>query len=83
MAINCDPAALVAAAKCFDCIPHRMQKAVELYLLAQTASALNPNVSTDPATLVKAAKCFSCVPKPMEEPLEEYLLCQLAAASGA
>lgn len=83
MAINCDPAALVAAAKCFDCIPHRMQKAVELYLLAQMANGANPAISTDPATLVNAAKCFSCVPKAMEQPLEDYLLCQIAAASGA
>lgn len=83
MAVNCDPAALVAAAKCFECIPLSMQKAVELYLLAQIANGVNMAVSTDPATLVKAATCFKCVPTSMEEPVEEYLLCQIALASGA
>lgn len=73
MAVNCDPAALTAAAKCFECIPESMQKAVELYLLAVIAGG-----SLDPATLVRLAKCFCQIPKPMQQPVEEYLLCQIA-----
>lgn len=81
--VNCDPAALVAAAKCFECIPHKMQKAVELYLLAIAANITTGGItSTDPATLVKAAKCFACIPKSMEEPVQLYLECQIAKASG-
>jgi hypothetical protein len=72
MAVNCDPAALVAAAKCFECIPESMQKPVELYLLAVAAGG-----TLDPATLVRNAKCFNCIPKSMREPVEEYLLCQI------
>ena len=72
MAVNCDPSALVAAAKCFECIPPSMQKSVELYLLAVAAGG-----SLDPSTLVRNAKCFSCIPKSMREPVEEYLLCQI------
>lgn len=83
MAIVCDPATVVKAANCFQCVPHPMQKPTELYLLAQIAHALNAAVSTDPATLVKAANCFQCIDKRMREPVEEYLLCQIAAAAGA
>lgn len=73
MAVNCDPAALVAAAKCFECIPESMQKSVELYLLAVIAGG-----SQDPATLVRQAKCFSCIPKSERENVENFLLCQIA-----
>ncbi len=73
MAVNCEPAALVAAAKCFTCIPKSEQKHVELYLLAVAAGG-----STDPATLVKAAKCFECIPREMQEDVELYLLCKIA-----
>ena len=72
MALNCDPSALVAAAKCFECIPESMQKSVELYLLAVIAGG-----SLDPATLVKNAKCFMCISKSMRDSVEEYLLCQI------
>ena len=70
--VNCDPAALVAAAKCMECIPESMQKPVELYLLAVIAGG-----STDPATIVNAAKCFTCIPRSMRDAVEEYLLCQI------
>lgn len=72
MAVNCDPASLATAAKCFSCIPRQMQKPVELYLLAVAAGG-----SLDPATLVKAAKCFCQIPPQMRDPVEAYLLCQL------
>lgn len=73
MAVNCDPAALVAAAKCFQCIPPGMEKPVELYLLAQAASA-----GTDVAAIVRAAKDFKSIPKEMQEVVELYLLCKAA-----
>lgn len=73
MAISCDPAALVAAAKCFECVPPEMQKPLELYLLALAAA-----VDTSPAgvqALVANAKCFTCIPRSMRDAVEEYLLC--------
>jgi len=78
MAISCQPADLVKAAKCFACLPISMQKPVELYLMALAAGG-----SLDPATLVKAAKCFSCIPKAQREAVEDYLLCQWANKSGS
>lgn len=77
MSISCDPASLVAAARCFECIPESMQKPVELYLLAVAAGG-----SLDPATIVKAAKCFSCIPKSERQSVENYLLCQWANKQG-
>jgi len=75
MAVNCDPAALVAAAKCFECIPPSMQKPVELYLLA-VANGLATDINGVRA-IETAAKCFNCIPKQMREPVEAYLLCSL------
>jgi hypothetical protein len=66
---------MVAAAKCFECIPIALQKPVELYLLAVAAG-----VDTSPTgvkALVANAKCFDCIPKAMREPVEAYLLCAL------
>ena len=76
MALTCDPAALVTAAKCFDCIPRDMQEPLELYLLAVIAGG-----SLDPATLVKAAACFQCIPKSERENVREYLLCKAAGGT--
>jgi hypothetical protein len=78
MAVNCDPAAIVAASKCFGCIPKSERAAVELYLLAVLAKG-----SLDPATLVSQSKCFSCVPREMREAVQIMLLCNAATAAGA
>lgn len=78
MAVPTDAAGLVAAAKCFDCIPKSERDAVELYLLAVIAGG-----SLDPATLVKQAKCFSCIPREMREPVRLMLACNAATAAGA
>lgn len=75
--VNCDPAALVSAAKCFD-IDRKAQVAVELYLLAVLAGG-----SLDPATLVRQARCFSCIPREMRDAVEIMLLCNAATAAGA
>jgi hypothetical protein len=73
MAITCDPAALVAAAKCFNCIPKQMQKPVELYLLAVAAGG-----SLDPKVIEAAAAPFRAIPRQMQEVVEQYLLCKIA-----
>lgn len=70
-ALNCDPAALVAAAKCFECIPREMRKTVELFLLARL------NGLSDPAAITAAAAAFRSIPREMQESVEIYLLCKL------
>jgi hypothetical protein len=75
MAVDCSPGALVAAAKCFECIPPSMQKPVELYLLA-VANGLATD-KNGVQTIVQNAKCFTCIPKALRDPAEEYLLCAL------
>lgn len=37
--MNCEPEDLIAAAKCYRCIPRGMQASVQLYLLASIANA--------------------------------------------
>lgn len=39
--VNCDPNELMAAAKCFRCIPKGLQRAVQLYLLCQIVKKKN------------------------------------------
>jgi hypothetical protein len=82
MAVTCDSATLVAASKCFDCIPVKMRKPVQLYLLASMSNQLS-GTSMDPATLVQLAKCFQCIPRSFQDVLVNYLECQIASASGA
>lgn len=77
MSIDCDPNALMQAAKCFSCIPKGSQEEVMVYLLAQIAGG-----STDPATLMQEAKCFKCIPKGELEEVMAYLLCQVSLNTG-
>lgn len=75
-ALSCDPAALVAAAACFDCIPKSMEMPVSLYLLAVKAGLATDKIGV--AAIVAGAKCFSCIPKSEYSDVELYLLCKLA-----
>ena len=70
--LTCDPAALVADAKCFSCIPKEMQGPVIIYLLADISGS-----TLDPAALVRAAKCFQCIPREVIEDVQTFLLCQI------
>lgn len=70
--INCDPASLVDAAKCFECIPRGMEGPVTIYLLNQI-SGLN----LTPAQLVDAAKCNRCIPPGQQNEIIIWLLCQI------
>lgn len=76
--VDCDPNALLAASKCFKCIPVGEQGAVMLYLLAIIAGE-----TTDPDLLLAKAKCFKCIPPGMQGPVMNYLLCQIATIEGA
>lgn len=74
MAIACDSASLVAAAKCFDCIPPAELLGVQTYLLALKAGI------TDYRALVASAKCFEeCIPHQYQTAVQNYLLTQILA----
>ena len=74
--IDCDPAAIAEAAKCF-CLPEPAARAATLYLLNQI-SGLN----LTPAQLAENSKCF-CLNEKASRGAELYLLCQIANAAGA
>jgi len=79
MAISCDPATIVAQAKCFNCVPPQMRKPVELYLLATIGGLATDKAGV--AAIVKAAACFQCITPEEKFMVEAYLLAQLAGCS--
>jgi hypothetical protein len=79
MPLNCDPAAAVAAAKCWDLDPS-LRDQVELYLLAVIAGL--PTDKAGVAAAVQASKCWN-IDKSLVEPVKLFLTCQAAAAAGA
>lgn len=72
MAISCEPADLIAASKCFVCVPKGMQNEVIIYLLQQIAG----NTQT-PNELLESAKCLKCLPPGTLPEIQVYLLCQI------
>lgn len=78
MAVNCDPAALVEAAKCYKCIPTGTQSEVMIMLL-NVISGLN----LTPQQLMERASCYKCIPTGMQPEVHTMLLCEIATASGA
>lgn len=70
MSVDCDPNALMQAAKCM-CIPPGKELEVMVYLLQQIAG----DTST-PSELMAKAKCI-CIPKGKTEEVMVYLLCQI------
>lgn len=71
--VNCDPNALMAQAKCLECIPPGLQAEVQTFLLAVIAGG-----SLDPNVLMAQAKCFRCIDG-MHPEVQTYLLCQILA----
>ena len=76
MAVNCDPNALLEAAKCFKCIPVGMQNPILIYLLSESLVVEGGTVPTI-QQLLDGAKCYKCIPKETQEEVITYLLCQL------
>ena len=76
MALVCDPAALVAAAKCFQCLTAGEHRMVQTYLLAVAAGG-----STDPKVLLPLAKCFACLTTGEQELVQLYLECKIAGGT--
>ena len=77
-ALSCDPAALVAAAKCGTCLGPKTHLEIQTYLLTLIAG-----VSPDLPTLTQASKCFKCVPSETLLEIQTYLLCQIVNAAAA
>ncbi len=75
MAVDCDPAALATAAKCYCYQDERQVDSILIYLLAQIAG----NTAT-PSALAAAAKCYCFSDRPSRDAVITYLLCQIAAA---
>lgn len=73
MSVDCDPNALMQAAKCM-CIPSGMEGQVMIYLLQQIAG----DTST-PKELLEKAKCM-CISEGKTEEVMVYLLCQILNA---
>lgn len=77
--IDCSPAAVAEAAKCFCIYDDQQQAAVELYLLARLAGG-----SMDPKTLMAeaaAAGFMGIQDKQMQEGLKILLLCNAVNAA--
>lgn len=75
--IDCDPNALLDAAKCFKCIPKGLEPEVMIYLL-NVISGLN----LTPQQLMTEAKCYKCIPKGMQEAVMTFLLCNIATTEA-
>lgn len=73
MATPCDPATVVAGAKCFACLTSKQRDLIKTYLLAVIAGG-----STDPETLLAEAKCFDCLTRKQLRMVSTHLLCQIA-----
>jgi len=69
----CDYQSILAAAKCFECIPPGAQQGIQTYLLSQISGA-----STNPTALMNAARCIaSCIPPGMLNEVKTRLLCEV------
>jgi hypothetical protein len=73
-AVPTDPDALMAASKCYKCIPAGTQPEVIIYLLNQILGT-----GLTPDQLMANAKCYKCIPAGMQLEVQTYLLDQLAS----
>ena len=73
-ALNCDPAAIAAASKCY-CLPEKEHRGAVVYLLNQI-SGLN----LTPAQLAAASKCF-CMNEKSSDAAILYLVCNISNAT--
>ncbi len=81
MAVACDPASLMAAAKCFSCLTPRQQLQVMTYLSAVlNGSATDKN---GVAALLKASACFGCLSTHQLEQVLAWEWCQIGVVVGA
>lgn len=74
--INCDPAALALAAKCY-CSPENVQRAEMIWLMMQIAG-----LNLTPSELAERSKCF-CMDEQSSRAAMLYLTCAAAQAVGA
>lgn len=71
--MTCDPATLIQEAKCYKCIPPRIQAAVQTYQFASLAGG-----TMDPNQLVQEAKDFiGKIPPGLQMAVQIKLLCDI------
>lgn len=79
----CDPATLIAAAKCwFSCGDRAQNDAIEIVFLCAIRDG-DTSIVCDPATLQAQAQCIlQCIPQGMMAAVKLGLLCSIAANGG-
>lgn len=81
MAVACDSASLMAAAKCFSCLTPKQQLQVMCYLSAVlNGSATDKN---GVSALLAASKCFVCLSTVQMQIILAYEWCSIGVAVGA
>lgn len=74
MPLDCDPAALLDASKCFCYADPKQADAVVIYLLNQISG-----LGLTPAQLAENAKCYCYPDRQVADAAKTYLLCQIAS----
>jgi hypothetical protein len=83
MPVACDPATLVSASTCFNCVEPRTLEAIKTYLLCQILQNYEPTMACDPKSLAAASACFNCISDPrIFAAIQTQLLCNILTAVG-
>lgn len=80
MAVACNPADLMEAARCFVCLSPTQAQVIRIRLLCAIVNG--EVISCDANSLMAAANCIQCLAPGQLQAIEIYLLCQIAT-SGA
>lgn len=73
--VDCDPQALIEAAKCYKCIPNGLELPVIIKLLQDIGGD-----TRTPQELITASRCYDCIPVGLRELVVILLLCELVNA---
>ena len=76
------PTALMAAAKCFACLPPEQLQPIRVELLVQILLASNPVANVSPTALLAAGKCFACLAPKDLKVIEVQLLSEILTGGG-
>jgi len=79
-----DPQSLLTAANCFACVSSaNSDQMLELALLVNILTGLNPMAATDPQSLFTQSKCFLCLGVSQFQALKLALLAQISLSKNA
>jgi hypothetical protein len=76
----CNPATLLAAASCFQCLSAGEVQLIRLALYCRIANGIT--MACDIATLLNEASCFQCLPTGERQVAELALLCTIMTNGG-